>query len=69
MAKDQTSFLMTAAMQRCSYPFPLGEDVPGHLIASLEGLDDASRGRLNAGTALEFLALEPDRFHGEGTGS
>ncbi len=36
------------------YPFPLGEIEPGALIASL-GLDDATRGRLLEGTALEFL--------------
>jgi aminocarboxymuconate-semialdehyde decarboxylase len=38
------------------YPFPLGEDCPGALIASL-GLPDAVASRLLAGTALEFLGL------------
>lgn len=44
------------------YPFPLGEDRPGELIASL-GLDDAARARLLHGTALEWLALPASRFH------
>lgn len=37
------------------YPFPLGEDRPGALIASLPDLDSATRRMLLAGTALEFL--------------
>lgn len=39
------------------YPFPLGETEPGRLIASLEELTEAQRGRLLVGTAREFLAL------------
>ncbi len=43
------------------YPFPLGEEVPGSLIESME-LAPAVRDRLLAGTALEWLGLERDRF-------
>jgi aminocarboxymuconate-semialdehyde decarboxylase len=46
------------------YPFPLGEAEPGRLIESLGDLAPASRQRLLAGTALEFLGLDeafPDR--------
>jgi aminocarboxymuconate-semialdehyde decarboxylase len=39
------------------YPFPLGEDEPGRLIESLTDLPEATRQRLLAGTALEFLGL------------
>jgi aminocarboxymuconate-semialdehyde decarboxylase len=39
------------------YPFPLGEDEPGKLVESLTELTDAQRGRLLAGTALEFLGM------------
>jgi aminocarboxymuconate-semialdehyde decarboxylase len=39
------------------YPFPLGEAVPGSLIESLVDLSDATRERLLAGTAREFLNL------------
>lgn len=37
------------------YPFPLGEEVPGSMIASMDDLDAQVRARLLAGTALEFL--------------
>ncbi len=40
------------------YPFPLGEAVPGQLIESMSDLSDATRERLLAGTALEFLQLD-----------
>jgi aminocarboxymuconate-semialdehyde decarboxylase len=39
------------------YPFPLGEDRPGELIESME-LPRATKDRLLAGTALEFLGVE-----------
>jgi aminocarboxymuconate-semialdehyde decarboxylase len=39
------------------YPFPLGEAEPGRLVESLEELTAEERGRLLAGTALEFLGL------------
>ena len=41
------------------YPFPLGEALPGEMIAHMEGLDDATRARLLAGTALEWLGRTP----------
>jgi aminocarboxymuconate-semialdehyde decarboxylase len=44
------------------YPFPLGESEPGSLIESLTDLPDATRHRLLAGTALEFLGLDERRF-------
>ncbi len=43
------------------YPFPLGELSPGALIESL-GLEASTRERLLAGSALEWLNLEPGRF-------
>jgi len=39
------------------YPFPLGEDRPGALIAGMPDLDAATREALLAGTALDFLGL------------
>jgi Predicted metal-dependent hydrolase of the TIM-barrel fold len=44
------------------YPFPLGEARPGALIDSMEDLDAGTKARLLGGTALEFLALEGERF-------
>jgi aminocarboxymuconate-semialdehyde decarboxylase len=44
------------------YPFPLGEEAPGALIESLSDLSEPTRQRLLAGTALEFLGLEPGAF-------
>ena len=44
------------------YPFPLGEPVPGQLIEACEDLDEHTRDRLLAGTALEFLGLPRARF-------
>ena len=38
------------------YPFPLGERVAGTLIKAMPGLDAATRARMLAGTAEEFLA-------------
>lgn len=43
------------------YPFPLGENVPGELIESMN-LDDAVKGRLLHGSALEWLKLDKERF-------
>ena len=45
------------------YPFPLGEHHPGKLI---EGMDlfDATKQRLLAGTALEWLGLDESEFTG-----
>ena len=40
------------------YPFPLGEERPGSLIESATWLNDKTRARLLAGTALEWLGLE-----------
>jgi aminocarboxymuconate-semialdehyde decarboxylase len=43
------------------YPFPLGEQVPGMLIESMD-LSPEVRDRLLAGTALEWLAMTRERF-------
>ncbi|HKQ48742.1 MAG TPA: amidohydrolase family protein [Phycisphaerae bacterium] len=40
------------------YPFPLGENVPGTLIASLSDLSHATRETVLAGSAREFLKME-----------
>lgn len=40
------------------YPFPLGEPRPGELIESMSDLSAATRERLLAGTAREFLSIE-----------
>jgi aminocarboxymuconate-semialdehyde decarboxylase len=39
------------------YPFPLGEDVPGALIRSMDDLAPAMKERMLGGTAIEFLGL------------
>ena len=44
------------------YPFPLGEARPGAMIEAMEDLDDGVKTRLLSGTALEWLALEAERF-------
>lgn len=41
------------------YPFPLGESRPGMLVESLPELTKTQRGRMLAGTALEFLGINP----------
>jgi len=46
------------------YPFPLGEQAPGALIESMEGVDAATKARLLGGTALEFLGIDRTRFEG-----
>ena len=45
------------------YPFPLGEHHPGNLIEGME-LSDATKQRLLAGTALEWLGLDMSEFLG-----
>jgi aminocarboxymuconate-semialdehyde decarboxylase len=40
------------------YPFPLGEAEPGKLIESMPDLSEATKARLLAGTALEWLGLK-----------
>lgn len=44
------------------YPFPLGEEHPGSLIASMTDLDPATRVCLLHGTALEFLDRRAELF-------
>jgi len=43
------------------YPFPLGEDVPGAMIESMQ-LDETTTARLLHGTSLEWLGLDRRRF-------
>ena len=43
------------------YPFPLGEHHPGNLIEGME-LSDATKQRLLAGSALEWLSLDEGEF-------
>lgn len=44
------------------YPFPLGEDQPGALVASLPGLDPAAMGAIFAGNALAWLGRQAHEF-------
>ncbi|MEP7324569.1 MAG: amidohydrolase family protein [Gemmatimonadota bacterium] len=44
------------------FPFPLGEKPAGQLIESMLDLSPATRDRLLAGTALEFLNIPRERF-------
>jgi aminocarboxymuconate-semialdehyde decarboxylase len=44
------------------YPFPLGEDEPGKLIAELTELSAKDKQRLLADNALEFLGLKKRQF-------
>ena len=44
------------------YPFPLGEPVPGGLIESMDEIEGDAKQRMLAGTALEFLGLDPKGF-------
>ncbi len=43
------------------YPFPLGEDVPGSLIETMD-FEAAVKERLLSGTALEWLGLSKEKF-------
>ena len=43
------------------YPFPLGEHHPGNLIEGME-LSDATKQRLLAGTAFEWIGLDESEF-------
>ena len=42
------------------YPFPLGEHVPGSIVLGMDDIDEPTKRRILAGTALEFLGLESD---------
>ncbi len=44
------------------YPFPLGEHVPGSLIASMDDLPDETKLLLLADSAIEFLGVKRNRF-------
>lgn len=41
------------------YPFPLGEESPGHLLDSMPDLSDAVRHKISHDNAVEFLGLDP----------
>ncbi len=64
---DTLRFILKMFGARCvalgtDYPFPLGELEPGKLIESMEDLDSATRERLLAGTALEWLLVDRADF-------
>jgi len=64
--KDMLRFLVNlAGADRVAlgsdYPFPLGEDVPGTLIKSMN-FDDQTKERLLSGTALEWLGMKEGSF-------
>ena len=44
------------------YPFPLGEDKPGAMIASIGDFDETTRAKLLHGTALEWLGRKLEDF-------
>lgn len=44
------------------YPFPLGEQVPGKMIAGMTDLSQNDRERLMHGSALEWLGLDKKAF-------
>ncbi|HRQ76892.1 MAG TPA: amidohydrolase family protein [Phycisphaerales bacterium] len=44
------------------YPFPLGEECPGAMIEAMPDLSHATKQRLLAGTAMEFLNLDASVF-------
>ena len=64
--KDMLRFLVNLAGANrvalgSDYPFPLGEDIPGTLIKSME-FDDATKELLLSGTALEWLGENRTKF-------
>jgi aminocarboxymuconate-semialdehyde decarboxylase len=64
--KDMLRFLVNLAGANrvalgSDYPFPLGEDIPGTLIKSME-FDDATKELLLSGTALEWLGENRAKF-------
>ena len=44
------------------YPFPLGEAKPGRLILDSDAFSAEQKARMLAGTALEFLDVDSERF-------
>jgi len=44
------------------YPFPLGEDQPGHLIESSNLFDDEEKESMLGGNALHFLGIPLEKF-------
>jgi aminocarboxymuconate-semialdehyde decarboxylase len=44
------------------YPFPLGEDPPGSVLAAMTGVDAAVRSQVRGRNALAFLGLDRSRF-------
>ena len=44
------------------YPFPLGESIPGAMIASMEDLDETTKDQLLSGTAMDWLGLDRKLF-------
>eukprot|EP01101_Sappina_pedata_P004323 TRINITY_DN180_c1_g1_i2.p1 TRINITY_DN180_c1_g1~~TRINITY_DN180_c1_g1_i2.p1 ORF type:complete len:341 (+),score=148.02 TRINITY_DN180_c1_g1_i2:731-1753(+) len=44
------------------YPFPLGEDHPGELVENHNELDDATKQKILADNAFDFLGLNKENF-------
>ena len=66
--KESLNFLIeTMGKERIAmgsdYPFPLGEQLPGKMIESMD-FSNATKQRLLAGTALEWLGLD-ESYHDE----
>ena len=64
--KDMLKYLVNLAGANrvacgSDYPFPLGENVPGSLIKSMD-FDEATKEQLLSGTALEWLGVEKSNF-------
>ena len=64
--KDMLKFLVNLAGANrvacgSDYPFPLGENIPGSLIKSMD-FDEATKEQLLSGTALEWLGVEKSVF-------
>jgi len=64
--KDMLKFLVNLAGANrvalgSDYPFPLGENIPGSLIKSMD-FDEETKERLLSGSALEWLGMEKNEF-------
>ena len=64
--KDMLKFLVNLAGANrvalgSDYPFPLGENIPGSLIKSMD-FDDETKERLLSGSALEWLGMQKNQF-------
>jgi len=44
------------------YPFPLGEDIPGQLVESMDTFDRETKAKILGENALELLGLKKEQF-------